>query len=286
MKLARLCSKRLFSTHAQQTIRVGDPALNNQIRQLLGVDAMKRDLAWRRQFFGLVPFADFQVSQPNRPILNGPDGLPYFFLKSVDIASSSSSVDSKQAKDLASIETLTPTLLKSGCGMAIDVQNGPNKQFIFSFGDVWCRKEFGKYDADSPLEANIDNRQQTKVQVSAGTQILYGIPNEKLFPSYARTQVRNFLTDDLKLKNRTDREVYVVTIPGQNPMILVPLIREEFSDARAFQFATQRLQFFFPKPFKLTLWPRALWESVIWKTEARKSEGIQKIMNVSNSTAI
>ena len=145
--------------------------------RLFQVPQAQRDEAWRSTFLQNVETASFACGDPQ--VFEGPDGFPYFVLRSPQPNTSFESF---------CIRNMTEDfLLKEGWGVAINpTENGVD--WVFSHGDIvnlFLNKEF---------YSKVDNVKVKSHEVlQKEEKVVVGYPSENYLPIATRENLKKFL---------------------------------------------------------------------------------------------
>lgn len=129
-----------------------------------------RDDEWERAF--LQTFVDCKVTLMNDQAQTGPDGWPYFFIKT-------------EPNSKESVGQILTWLADRGIGLVVN----PHKMvpdYVFTYGMIWNFKETGKF-----LE-EMASMPADQVVYRKDENWLFGAPTDAYLPQYVRSILRQF----------------------------------------------------------------------------------------------
>ena len=144
---------------------------------LFQVAANERDDEWRNNFYAHVQTASFACGDPQ--VFNGPDGFPYFVLKTPEPGKPFESFCIHNMKD--------DFLLAKGLGVAIN-PGGHSADWVFTYGDIvnlHVNNEF--YSEGDHIEL------QNEEIIKKEEEVLVAQPSESYLPKQARLVLSSFL---------------------------------------------------------------------------------------------
>lgn len=202
--------------------------LTQTLQSLLQVKMEERTEAWMRDFIEAVDDAALVVPDPQ--VIQGPDSLSYFALRTPEPEEEFSPVSLRDVLDHC---------LEQGHGLVLNPQLNP-PSWVFTFGMLWSRKDYGTFDTSS--------RAQTEPEDPEATQIEVAMPSEDLFPPYARNAVRRFFLEKLSIE---EPKVMLITSARHVPSraLVFNCFRENCKDDEQFQTIMHFLRWFFPNHY-------------------------------------
>lgn len=199
----------------------------------------KRDDAWHKSFYENVQTASYACGSPQ--ILNGPDGFPYFVLRTPDENKPFESFCIKNMKD--------DFLLENGFGVVINPKDN-GVDWVFSYGDILnlhLNKEFfSKTD-----NVEIKNEETLKKE----DEILIAQPSESYFPKQSREILKKFL-QSIGVK-RPKLMMICRTIEGEIIHELAfNLFAEDFENIDQLNFRLKQISWFLPRHYIILSIPK------------------------------
>lgn len=126
-------------------------------------------------------------------ILNGPDGMPYFALFSVQDGETidlGSEIETHKIEFPLAVQRAS----ERGCGLVFEPDN-PAQRSILSYGSVWSLRHYGSAEAKPHFEFQAPPAQESNF----GSSAFFCPPTEQLFPSWARLVLRAAFEDVLRI---------------------------------------------------------------------------------------
>ena len=139
---------------------------------LLKVPVDQRDEGWEQEFFKLLPKTSFELLGDTP--MEGPDGMPYLVVKTVEQGESGSQV--------------LDWLGEKGVGLVVNPK-GETPDYVFSYGMIWNFLANGEFL--TPMENS--SLETGEMSLKAGEEMMAGTPNETYLPSHVRALFREFL---------------------------------------------------------------------------------------------
>lgn len=215
----------------------------HELADLLFVDHNQRDTEWIRRFYGAV--GDASMATTADQVLQGPDGFSYFALH----------MPPRRDFEPFSISQVLDFCLENALGVVIEPQPEP-PEWVIPYGMLWSKKAFGKFDLT--IDPDAGNETATEVRtpevpghIAGKEAVLVGQPNQSYFPAFARNAVKRFLLQ----QHIENPGVVLLSNPAQEPLetIAFSVFPEDFSDMNQFQNFMQRLAWFFPPHYRLSV---------------------------------
>ncbi len=147
---------------------------------LFTVPAEQRDDQWRTTFLENVETASFMKGDPE--LLTGPDGFPYFVMRSPIPRQSFESFCIRNMKD--------DFILHNGWGIVINPTEASG-DWVFTYGDIVNLHVSQKFYSD----AQTPTVPPTEV-IIAEEEVLIGQPSESYVPMHTRNILRTFLKNN------------------------------------------------------------------------------------------
>lgn len=138
----------------------------NTINELCSTPESRRDYEWEKKF--LDAFVQSKVELVKEDPVQGPDGWPYIFVKTLDVKSPGEPV-----------LKLLDWLKDKGIGLVVN----PHKElpdYIFNYGMIWNFAERKLLVQDQPQQLD----EPDKVEFKEGESIFFGCPSKEYLPSY------------------------------------------------------------------------------------------------------
>jgi hypothetical protein len=153
------------------------------ITELFETAPDQRGSAWKQQFYDAVIDASFACGDPQ--VINGPDGFPYFALKTPEPFKGFESF---------CLCNIVETATDNGFGAVIN-PSGQGANWVFSYGDLATLRMFNSFEAPKQETPDRDESLQQD------QQFLIGSPSEEFLPAYVRAVLRSFLTEGVGIEN-------------------------------------------------------------------------------------
>ncbi len=181
---------RLSKKQVEEPTRVGpdrpecDINKSYKLVEILKVPREKRDGNWYDTFYANVANASFACGTTQ--VLTGPDGFPYFILRSPQENQSFESFCIENMKD--------DFLLKKGWGVVFNPAEDKSADWVFTYGDIvnfHINKTFKSpvAEADFNHVAFTDNVGTTTLE----KQVMIGQPSQTYLPEPTRKVLKSFL---------------------------------------------------------------------------------------------
>lgn len=206
---------------------------------LFSVSQNDRDENWTKSFYENVKTASYACGNPQ--IFNGPDGFPYFVLKTPEANKPFESFCIQNMKD--------DFLLDKGLGVAIN-PNDTSVDWVFSYGDIV------NLQINKELLTKIDNIQiEKEVTIQKDEKVLLAQPSETFLPRQARQNLKSFLQS---IGNKRPQIMMVCrTIEGQVIQELAfNIFREDFQTTDQLNFRLKQISWFLPRHYVVLSLPK------------------------------
>ena len=199
---------------------------------LFKIPQEQRDENWRQTFYNNVQSASYACGNPQ--IFDGPDGFPYFVLKTPEANQSFESFCIRNMKD--------DFLLEKGFGVAINPKEN-SVDWVFSYGDIvnlhLNNELFTKNDT-----VEIEN----EVTIKKDEKMLIAQPSESFLPSQTRRALKIFLKS-IGIK-RPKLMMVCRTIDGQVIQELAfNIFREDFESIDQLNHRLKQISWFLPRHY-------------------------------------
>jgi hypothetical protein len=156
----------------------------HQVVALLKVPRAARDTNWYISFYENVGNASFACGTPQ--LLTGPDGFPYFILRSPEENKPFESFCIENMKD--------DFLLEKGWGVVFNPAEDKSADWVFTYGDIvnfHINKRFKSPVAGAAL-AGVEFKGNVG-HTTASQQVMVGQPSQTYLPEPTRNVLRSFL---------------------------------------------------------------------------------------------
>lgn len=199
----------------------------------------QRDDNWRQAFFKNVQTASYACGNPQ--IFTGPDGFPYFILRTPEPNKPFESFCIRNMKD--------DFLLDKGFGVAINPREN-SVDWVFSYGDIvnlHLNKEF--FTKTEAVEI------QNEETIKKNEEIFIGQPSQSFLPRQARQTLRAFLQS---IGIRRPKIMMVCrTIDGQIVQELAfNIFREDFQSIDQINHRLKQISWFLPRHYIVLSLPK------------------------------
>ena len=206
---------------------------------LFSVPTEERDDSWTKSFYENIKTASYACDNPQ--IFNGPDGFPYFILRTPEANKPFESFCIQNMKD--------DFLLDKGFGVAIN-PNETSVDWVFSYGDIV------NLHLNNELSTKTDNVQiENEVTLQKDEKILLAQPSESFLPTKARQNLKSFL-QSIGIK-RPQIMMVCRTIDGQVIQELAfNIFREDFQSLEQLNFRLKQISWFLPRQYVVLSLPK------------------------------
>lgn len=209
------------------------------IDSLFQIPQEQRDENWRQTFYENVPTASFACGNPQ--VFKGPDGFPYFVLRTPEPNIPFESFCIRNMKD--------DFLLEKGLGVAINPKDN-SVDWVFSYGDIvnlHLNKEF--FTKTDKVEI------QNEETIKQGEKLLLAQPSESFLPGQTRQALKSFL-QSIGIK-RPKIMMVCRTIDGQVIQELAfNIFREDFESIDHLNYRLKQISWFLPRHYIVLSLPR------------------------------
>jgi hypothetical protein len=206
---------------------------------LFTVPSEQRDEAWLRTFYDNVQAASYACGNPQ--LFSGPDGFPYFVLKTPEPNKPFESFCIRNMKD--------DFLLERGFGVAINPTEN-SVDWVFSYGDI-VNLHLNQEFATKTDTVEIKNEELLKED----EKVLIAQPSELFFPSQARKALKTFL-QSIGI-NRPKMMMVCRTIDGQPIQELAfNIFPEDFESVDHLNYRLKQISWFLPRHYVILSVPK------------------------------
>ena len=152
--------------------------------QLFNTPREERDDKWRQQFYENVATASFACDTPQ--VLTGPDGFPYFILRTPE--------ENKPFESFCIKNMTEDFLLERGWGVVFNPAENGAADWVFTNGNIVNLHLNNRFFSDTE-DAAIANIEFTKNvgKVKKAEQVMVAQPSATYLPDGTRTALKNFL---------------------------------------------------------------------------------------------
>ncbi|MDR3206670.1 MAG: hypothetical protein LBT41_06245 [Candidatus Methanoplasma sp.] len=161
---------------------LGDLEKTAVLQELFKTPHDLRDGGWTDEFLSNVVDASFR-DNPERQVITGPDGMPYFVLLTPEPGVPFSCFV---------IRHMMPQfLLEEGWGVVINPAT-PNPDWVFKYGDLLNLELHGQfYKTDELWAPKVESVEKLK----ASENVLMGMPDGSILPEFAFALLKRILSD-------------------------------------------------------------------------------------------
>lgn len=207
--------------------------------ELFQVPQEQRDDKWRRTFYENVQTASYACGNPQ--IFTGPDGFPYFTLRTPEPNKPFESFCIRNMKD--------DFLLEKGLGVAINPRDN-SVDWVFSYGDI-VNLHLNKEFVTKTDTIEIQNEETIK----KNEEVLIAQPSESFLPKQTRQSLRTFL-QSIGIK-RPKIMMVCRTIDGQVVQELAfNIFREDFQSIDQLNYRLKQISWFLPRHYVVLSLPK------------------------------
>ena len=154
------------------------------VAQLFKTSREERDEKWRQQFYENVATASFACATPQ--VLTGPDGFPYFILRTPK--------ENKPFESFCIKNMAEDFLMDRGWGIVFNPSEGGATDWVFTHGDI-VNLQLNNHFFSPPDEAAVEDIKFTK-NVGVTTkeeQVMVAQPSDSYLPRPTRHALKIFL---------------------------------------------------------------------------------------------
>lgn len=209
------------------------------IDTLLQIPQQQRDENWRQTFFDNIQTASFACGDPQ--IFTGPDGFPYFILRTPE--------PNKPFESFCINNMKGDFLLDQGLGVAINPKES-SVDWVFSYGDIvnlHLNKEF--FSKTDTVEI------QNEETLTKEEEVLLAQPSETFLPHQARNNLKIFL-QSIGIK-RPKIMLVCRTIEGQLIQELAfNIFREDFQSIDQLNYRLKQISWYLPRHYIILSLPK------------------------------
>ncbi len=196
------------------------------------VPGEQRDDSWHEAFYANVPTASFACADPQ--VVNGPDGFPYFVLKTPEAGQPFESFCIRNMKD--------DFLLERGFGVVINPRAG-GADWVFSYGDIVNLHLNNEFYTAAPV-VNLEKTETIREE----EQVLVAQPSESYLPGSTRQVLRSFL-QSIGVKDPGIMMVCRTTAEGALQELAFNIFPDDFPSPDHFNYRLQQISWFLPRHY-------------------------------------
>ncbi len=206
---------------------------------LFSVTKEERDDNWTKSLYENVITASYACGNPQ--IFNGPDGFPYFILRTPEANKPFESFCIQNMKD--------DFLIDKGLGVVIN-PNEASVDWVFSYGDIV------NLHINKELLTKTDNIQiENEMTIQKEEKVLVAQPSESFLPKKARQHLKSFL-QSIGIK-RPQLMMVCRTIDGHVIQELAfNIFREDFQSTEQLNFRLKQISWFLPSHYVVLSLPK------------------------------
>jgi hypothetical protein len=208
-----------------------DVAKTDVVMKLFETPRDARDDGWRARFLDAI--VDASMAAPERQVMQGPDGFPYFVLERPPIG---------QAFTPFCVSHVLEHCTDRGFGIVVDpTERGP--EWVFTYGDLFGLRAYGSFEGD-PADRNAPRAPAGPDVLQKDTQVMIGAPSDAILPPWARPVIAAFIK---QAANVAEPRVLLMMESGSPTRNLVFNIHpENFPSRAAFERVMNALGWFMP----------------------------------------
>ncbi|MEO6819000.1 MAG: hypothetical protein ABI204_04695 [Ginsengibacter sp.] len=211
------------------------------VAELLKSPRAKRDDEWYRSFYENIATASFQSSSPQ--LLTGPDGFPYFILRTPE--------PYKPFESFCMKNMTADFLLHNGWGVVFNPAEDRSADWVFTYGAVvnyHLNKEFWCVTAEEAIsnivfEKNVGTTQKAE-------KVMVTQPSEEYLPNATRRAIKVFL----QTKGIRTPKMMMITSAGEGKVsrkLVLNIHPEDFPVVSKLDFLMQQVGWFLPNNYIL-----------------------------------
>lgn len=211
---------------------LGDLDKTSEIYHLIETPVDERDNLWENRLLSNLPLASFKCGDPQ--VVVGSDGFPYFQLFLPEPMTSFQCFVIDRVKD--------DFLLEAGYGVVIMSSKGA--EWVLSYGDILC------YHLNNSFyfENKLFSKNTTDEIIQSEEQVMIGAPDEKILPTQARRQLKDFL-----VMNGLSCPKVLLMVRNSNGSIVQDLVFnatvKDFKTEEKYRTVMQMLAWYLPKSY-------------------------------------
>ena len=211
------------------------------IAALLNVPRAKRDDAWYNSFYENIATASFQCSSPQ--LLTGPDGFPYFILKTPE--------PNKPFESFCIKNMTEDFLLNNGWGVVFNPAEDKSADWVFTYGGIvnyhlhktfWSPTEEAA-TANIAFEKNVGSIQKAE-------KVMIAQPSEDYLPNATRHAIKIFLQS----KGIKTPKMMMITSAGEGTVsrkLALNINSEDYPVVSKLDYLMQQIGWFLPNNYLL-----------------------------------
>jgi hypothetical protein len=210
---------------------VPDISRTPQVVTLLAVPPELRDATWVDAFFDAITNASFAAGEPR--MIQGPDGFPYFVLRTPD---------AHQLFDAYSVAFLADEATRKGFGIVLNPGPG-TADWVFSYGDIAGYRMSGILRPQPPQRPY-----QPHEVTQEPEEVLLGPPPEELLPAYVRKVIHQHFKR-MGLEQPGVLLMHRPSVPESN--LVFNVFPEMFASEEDFRVALGSVSWFLPRHYSV-----------------------------------
>lgn len=211
------------------------------IAELLKIPRAKRDAAWYSSFYENIATASFQCSSPQ--VLTGPDGFPYFILRTPE--------PNKPFESFCVKNMTENFLLNNGWGIVFNPAEDKSADWVFTYGGIvnyHLNKEFWSA-TDEAATANIAFEKNVG-SVQKAEKVMIAQPSEDYLPNATRHAIKIFLQS----KGIKTPKMMMITSVGEGTVsrkLALNINAEDYPVVSKLDYLMQQIGWFLPNNYLL-----------------------------------
>jgi hypothetical protein len=211
------------------------------VAELLKVPRAKRGNDWYSSFYETIATASFQCSSPQ--VLTGPDGFPYFILKTPE---------ANKPFESFCIKNITEDfLLNNGWGVVFNPAEDKSADWVFTYGGIvnyHLHKTFWS-PTEEAATANIVF-EKTVGAIQKAEKVMIAQPSEDYLPNTTRHAIKTFLQS----KGIKTPKMMMITSAGEGTVtrkLALNINSEDYPVVSKLDYLMQQIGWFLPNNYLL-----------------------------------
>jgi hypothetical protein len=207
--------------------------------ELFQIPQEKREDAWRKSFYENVQIASYACGTPQ--IFNGPDGFPYFVLRTPEAG--------KPFESFCIRNMMDDFLLEKGFGVALNPKDN-GADWVFSYGDIlnlYLNNEFFSKTDNVELQ-NVETIEKEE-------EVLIAQPSESYFPKQSREILKRFL-QSIGVKRPMIMMVCRTINKEVVQELAFNLFAEDFANTDQLNYRLKQISWFLPRHYVILSVPK------------------------------
>jgi hypothetical protein len=216
------------------------------VDQLFKIPKTERNNQWYLNFYDNVPTASFACDSPQ--ILTGPDGFPYFILRTPEVGKPFESFCIRNMNE--------DFLLDKGWGVVFNPKEDNTADWVFTHGDLVNLKLNNEFYTviDDSQKQNIEFKKTVGVTTKE-EQVMLAQPSEEYLPKGTRAALRRFL----KSKGIKNPMVMMLTSTSNGKVVrklAFNIHPENYPVASQLDYLMQQVGWFLPNSYYIIPLPK------------------------------